>query len=202
MQTRLHLARPPLAAKMVGASGEIGVGASVANTAGDGGNPNNEPNERIRAVLEKNMDREKDQVLRMEASFFQLANYYFVFQGVILSAISSSSSSSIKCKYFWIPFSLSLIGAIFNLATLFAIAEKYKESLDEVDRRTLILYKHLIQKTIPDSEKRQDEEKKCKELGKKKERRKKMLILSKVLFIIFAVLNLVATRIIPCRKLF
>lgn len=148
----------------------------------------------LRRSLEERIEKKEEQTLKMEASVFQLANYYFVFQGVILTAIikgssSSSSSSSLKCKYFFIPFLMSLIGASLNFGALLIIADKYKESLDQLDEDSLILYQHLYPKSFQTLHKKHK---------KKKARRQAILVLSLTFFFIFAVLNLVGTLMIPC----
>ncbi|KAL0330099.1 UNVERIFIED_CONTAM: hypothetical protein Sradi_4996600 [Sesamum radiatum] len=141
--------------------------------------------------LEEEIDKKEEQILKMEASVFQLANYYFVFQGVILTAIIKGSSSSLNCNHFWLPFSMSLVGAILNLCTLFTIANKYMESLDDLDERTLEYYQHKYPKTS---------ELMYKKHLKSKERRNQTMLLSMILLVVFAVLNLLATWIIPCRS--
>ncbi|PIN11535.1 hypothetical protein CDL12_15860 [Handroanthus impetiginosus] len=117
----------------------------------------------------------------MEASVFQLANNYFVFSGVILTAVIKGSSSSFKCHHFWLPFSLFLIGAILNFGTLLSIVLKYKETLDQLDdkRGYQTMYRQH---------------------RKKKVRRKAIMVLSTILFLIFTALNLVATRIILSQR--
>lgn len=157
-----------------------------------GGNETNAADRKstLEANLEKRIEKKEEQILKMEASVFQVANYYFVFQGVILTAIIKGSSSSLKCQHFWVPFSLSLIGAILNFGTLIMIAYKYKESLDQLDERTIILYQHLNQNTTKSLPEKHE---------KKKAWREMILVLSMILFFIFAVLNLFATWIIPCH---
>ncbi|KAI3468446.1 hypothetical protein Pfo_025109 [Paulownia fortunei] len=113
----------------------------------------------LEGSLEEKIEKKEEQILKMEASVFQLANYYFVFQGVILTAIIKGSSSSLKCQHFWLPLSLSLIGAILNFGTLLTIADKYKESLDVLDDKTLIFYQHLYPKTFETMHKRHKKKK-------------------------------------------
>ncbi|KAL2236836.1 UNVERIFIED_CONTAM: hypothetical protein Sindi_0875300 [Sesamum indicum] len=141
------------------------------------------------AHLEEELDKKEEKILKMEASVFQLANYYFVFQGVILTAIIKGSSSSLNCKHFWLPFSMSLVGAILNLSTLFIIANKYKEALNDLDELRMEYYRQKYSKTF-----KQMHKKHLKSIGW----RKRTMRLSKILLIIFAVLNLLASWIIPC----
>ncbi|PIN02112.1 hypothetical protein CDL12_25374 [Handroanthus impetiginosus] len=114
---------------------------------GEGGDQNDEFENGLRETIEK----KEEQILKMEASVFQLANYYFVFSGVILT---------------------------------------YKETLDQLDDRTLILYQRLHPRRYRTM---------YREHRKKKVRRKAIMVLSMILFLIFTALNLqVATRIILC----
>ncbi|KAH6760665.1 hypothetical protein C2S52_008685 [Perilla frutescens var. hirtella] len=78
----------------------------------------------------KTEKREKIRHLQKEA--FQLANYYFVFQGVIFTAFYSTQSH-LKCVYRWIPFTLSFLAGFINLCSLLAIACTYKTTLDDID---------------------------------------------------------------------
>ncbi|KAL9177197.1 hypothetical protein ABFS82_01G043500 [Erythranthe guttata] len=145
---------------------------------------------KIREFLERKIEEKEEQILKMEASVFQLANYYFVFQGVMLTAIINGSSSTLKCRHFWLPFCLSLIGAVLNIGTLLTIADKYKEALIQLDERTLIFYQHVYPKTF----KRMHIENR-----KKKTWRNTIMVISMILFFLFALLNLIASWIIPCR---
>ncbi|KAL2453487.1 Uncharacterized protein Adt_49012 [Abeliophyllum distichum] len=81
----------------------------------------------------KSEEKKEEEIPDLRKEAFQLANYYFVFQGVILTAIYSSPTKH-KCQYRWIPFSLSLVAGFLNLSALTVIAEKYKSILDEKDR--------------------------------------------------------------------
>eukprot|EP00262_Sarcandra_glabra_P001387 TRINITY_DN1148_c0_g3_i1.p1 TRINITY_DN1148_c0_g3~~TRINITY_DN1148_c0_g3_i1.p1 ORF type:complete len:215 (-),score=18.06 TRINITY_DN1148_c0_g3_i1:189-794(-) len=57
-------------------------------------------------------DRQERRVLVLETKLYNLANFYLVFQGVVLTAISQASS--LKCDKWWIPFLLSLMTALLN----------------------------------------------------------------------------------------
>ncbi|KAL0405123.1 UNVERIFIED_CONTAM: hypothetical protein Slati_3826200 [Sesamum latifolium] len=63
----------------------------------------------------------------------QLANYYFVFQGVIFTTFYNSPPD-VKCCFRWLPFTLSFLAGSFNIWALFTIAFKYKTTLDDIDR--------------------------------------------------------------------
>jgi hypothetical protein len=69
----------------------------------------------------------------LQSSGFQLANFYFVFQGVILTAIANGASS-LRCSDRWFLFILSLLAALLNLVSLFVIGLKYNRTLAERGR--------------------------------------------------------------------
>lgn len=69
----------------------------------------------------------------LQSSAFQLANFYFVFQGVILTVISNGSSA-LRHSDIWIPFVLSILAAILNLFSVYVIGIEYLRTLDQRDR--------------------------------------------------------------------
>ncbi|PIN13567.1 hypothetical protein CDL12_13802 [Handroanthus impetiginosus] len=79
-------------------------------------------------------NKEKREHMRhLQKEAFQLANYYFVFQGVIFTAFYNMPSP-IKCEYHWVPFTLSFLAGFLNLCALSTIACKYKSTLDDIDK--------------------------------------------------------------------
>ncbi|BFG18777.1 hypothetical protein CerSpe_050510 [Prunus speciosa] len=80
--------------------------------------------EELRTIFEKQSDR----VNHLQTSAFTLANYYFVFQGVIVGGIAK-----VRCSDRWFFISLSLIAAILNLFSLIVIGGNYKRSLTHLD---------------------------------------------------------------------
>ncbi|KAG6684901.1 hypothetical protein I3842_12G086100 [Carya illinoinensis] len=84
--------------------------------------------EKLEAINQKQEER----IHKIEAKALQLTNLYFVFQGVILSSISSASPA--KCHNWLIPFFLSLVAALINLVALFGTVTlflRYSEELDQ-----------------------------------------------------------------------
>ncbi|PIN23284.1 hypothetical protein CDL12_03991 [Handroanthus impetiginosus] len=177
----------------IGGAPENGGNQQNNNAGGEGGNQQNNDAAglNIRSNLQERIEKKEEQILKLEASVFELANYYFVFQGVILAAIVKGSSGGLKCHHFWMPLSLSFIGAALNFGSLLIIADKYKESLDQLDDRQLELQKHLD----PEAGDMLSEEHK-----KKRARRRGIMVISMISFLIFVFLSLVATRIIPCHS--
>ncbi|PIN23283.1 hypothetical protein CDL12_03996 [Handroanthus impetiginosus] len=159
---------------------------------GEGGNQQNNDaaGDPIRSSLEERIEKKEEQILKLEASVFQLANYYFVFQGVIFSAIiKGSHPGGLNCRHFLLPFFMSFIGAALNFGSLLIIADKYKESLDQLDKRHIVLQSHLnsgTRHTLSEEHK------------KKRARRQIIMVVSMISFLVFVILNLVATRIILC----
>lgn len=147
--------------------------------------------------LNTRVEKKEEQILKIEASVFQVANYYMVFQGVILTAVVKGSSGGLECRLFWLPLCISAIGATLNFSTLIIISVKYKEALDELENRRSTLYKNMYPK--PKSVPKDDVRKRKEQSERKRRRRNLVLVLSMILFSIFVILNLLATWIIPCR---
>lgn len=68
----------------------------------------------VKELQEINKQQE-ERIHKLETKALQLTNLYFVFQGVILTTISTKS---IRCDISWIPFVLSLLAAILNTTAL------------------------------------------------------------------------------------
>ncbi|KAK7272854.1 hypothetical protein RIF29_13894 [Crotalaria pallida] len=74
---------------------------------------------------------EREKYLQTQQSIaFSLANYYFVFQGVILTIVLNHS---LKCSHRWLLFTVSLIAALLNLMALFVILLDYTRKLEGQD---------------------------------------------------------------------
>ena len=74
----------------------------------------------------------KEQTRHLEKEAFQLANYYFVFQGVIFTAFYHAPSH-LKCDHKWVPMTLSALAGFLNSCALLRIALRYQASLDDAD---------------------------------------------------------------------
>ncbi|CAB4297230.1 unnamed protein product [Prunus armeniaca] len=76
--------------------------------------------------LQTIIQKQDDQVNQLQTSAFNLANYYFVFQGLILGPVVTATTA-LRCSDRWFLFSLSLIAAILNLVSLLVVGSKYKK---------------------------------------------------------------------------
>lgn len=74
------------------------------------------------------MGEQDNRINYLQSSGFQLANFYFVFQGVILTAIANGTSA-LRCSDRWFLFILSILPAALNLVSLFIIAVRYNNSI-------------------------------------------------------------------------
>ncbi|KAG5591831.1 hypothetical protein H5410_042345 [Solanum commersonii] len=92
---------------------------------------NNSRRQSMQEAMEILVDKYKERLQHLQNTIFQLANYYFVFQGVILGSISHSSS--LNCSNRWFLFSLSLFAAIINLYAIFSMGRKYIVTLRHYD---------------------------------------------------------------------
>jgi hypothetical protein len=89
----------------------------------------------VQTDIEKLKDSNKKQEERIqstETKAIQLINLYFVFQGVILTSISSASP--VKCHNWWIPFCLSLTGALLNLVSVHGTISNFLKYSEELDK--------------------------------------------------------------------
>lgn len=154
--------------------------------------------EKKREALVQKVQRRVAQIQRLEDSVFQLANYYFIFQGVVLSAVwtssGDSSTSSIKCNHVWLPLTLSSIAAVLNFVSLFKISFKYMRTLDMLDEDN----KDLCKKLYPQSNDPLHMQMANRQWWEKFLRRV-MLAGSMILFLAFASVNLAGTWLITCR---
>lgn len=85
---------------------------------------------RQRKTLE-DIAKTKERIQTLETSIFQLANYYFVFQGVVFTAVFSGSSH-VKCHFRYVVLSLSLIAAFLNLVALIFTGERLVKLLKDL----------------------------------------------------------------------
>jgi len=97
----------------------------------------------VQTDIEKQEDsikKQEERIQSTETKALQLINLYFVFQGVILTSISSDSP--VKCHNWWIPFCLSLIGALLNLVSVLGTISnflKYSEELDIINEELQVM---------------------------------------------------------------
>lgn len=87
--------------------------------------------------LEGINDRQEKRVQYLESNVYVLATFYLVFQGVVLTAVSQSSS--LKCHRWWIPFTLSLLAALINGFALTNRIVKYVRTKNELDKNRIDL---------------------------------------------------------------
>ncbi|ONI34239.1 hypothetical protein PRUPE_1G470100 [Prunus persica] len=84
--------------------------------------------EKRKEELQATIEKQDDRVNHLQTSAFNLANYYFVFQGILLGAIVTATTA-LRCSDRWFLFGLSLIAAILNLVSLLVIGGNYKRSV-------------------------------------------------------------------------
>lgn len=154
------------------------------------GSDDEEKKKEVQDRLREEVLKHEDRVLKLEATVFQLANYNFVFQGVILSAVISGSST-LTYHFVWFPFTLSLIATLINLATLIRIAARYTEYLEKLDDKIYMCYKNTNgQGDVALHEKNTE----------KRKKRKIAFCLSMTSFVAFSLVMATATAVIPCFR--
>ncbi|KAJ0090502.1 hypothetical protein Patl1_12814 [Pistacia atlantica] len=153
-----------------------------------------EENEKRLEELKSIIREQESRLHHLQSIAFQLANYYCVFQGVILTAICNGSTS-LSCSDHLFLFTVSLLAATLNLVALCIMGLKYLRTVaqqdhnwcesHELQRRLLtILVLPRIQCHDP-----------CKQL-----RRVLYFTVCMILFLGFAVVTLSGCWHIICRK--
>lgn len=139
--------------------------------------------------LAEEMEKQEERVLKLEATVFQLANYNFVFQGVILMA-AINGSSTLRYRFVWFPFSLSLIATLLNFATLIIMSRRYADYLNKLDKKIYIWYTNANKSGKGDEalyKKNKEQEK----------QRKIAFYVSMTMFVAFSLVMATATAVIP-----
>lgn len=85
------------------------------------------------------IDELDTRITSLQSTAFTLANYFIVFQGVIITIICNSSREVLRASYRWFPFSLSLLAVVLNLSALIKIGLKYFRAKAQ---QTQFLYKY------------------------------------------------------------
>jgi hypothetical protein len=89
-------------------------------------------NEDIKALKEV-IDKQESRLGKLQSKGFQLANYYFVFQGVILTTLCNRNTI-LKCSDGWFLATLSALAATVNLFALVSIGLKYNTIFTQQDK--------------------------------------------------------------------
>lgn len=162
--------------------------------------------EKIKELKTSILEQDK-RLCFIQSSGFQLANFYFVFQGVILSAIVSGNSS-LRCSDRWFLVTLSLLAAVINLFSLIMIGRNYLRSYVERDRTWADCnnlhteLESLKSSSLPSIRTESNQEQSI--IGRAdtwgKNLRTVCFGICMFLFVCFAVIVLVGCSIIHCRK--
>jgi F0F1-type ATP synthase assembly protein I len=75
-------------------------------------------------LLEKVMEKQEERMSKLQTNGFTLANYYIVFQGLILTTISSRSTI-LRCSDSWFLIALTVLAAVLNLIALESVGSNY-----------------------------------------------------------------------------
>ncbi|MED6147702.1 hypothetical protein PIB30_046235, partial [Stylosanthes scabra] len=84
-------------------------------------------------ALQRAVEKQEGHLSNLQSSAFQLANYYFVFQGVIITALCNGNTV-LKCSDRWFLATLSALAASLNFAALVSIGTKYIRVMTQRDR--------------------------------------------------------------------
>lgn len=152
--------------------------------------------EKLKLIIE-----EQDKRLHeLQAMAFQLANYYFVFQGVIL-VVLSNGTTSLRCQDSWFLFTLSLLAATLNFIALCNVAQKYRRILARRDENWFE-YFDLDNRNLSEDDQTNNisSSDSLKEDSFTEAIRTLMLVLCMLGFIIFACITLYGCYTMFCRE--
>lgn len=164
--------------------------------------------------LEKLIGNQEIRIQSLQSGALQLANYFFVFQGVIVAAISNTNN--LTCSDAWFTFSLSLLAALLNLLALLSIASKYVRAMDLHDQ-TWSDYNRTAGSLYREGEDRPESAKFTRAFSPAvrsnnpnpnlqwrdrfaQRRRYVVLAICMVLFVAFTVVTLVGSWVITCKR--
>ncbi|KAL7150612.1 hypothetical protein ABFS83_05G125200 [Erythranthe nasuta] len=141
--------------------------------------------------------RQEEIGLKLEPTVYQVANYNFVFQGVILTA-TVNGASTLKSNFIWYPLALSVIASCLNIVALVVISMRYTNCLDDVDEKTHMWYiGQYMDANNPATEKIDEGEKRLREKhnGQKRLRTIYFWIAMLLFFVFSAVVAVVICKI-------
>ncbi|XP_057960209.1 uncharacterized protein LOC131152377 isoform X2 [Malania oleifera] len=96
-------------------------------------NFNREEKEQRYKEMKDKLYKQDERIRTLQSSAFQLANFYFVFQGVILTSIFNSSGALATVDRSFL-FLLSLLAALLNLCVFYTTARKCMKLMNEHDK--------------------------------------------------------------------
>ncbi|KAF5951135.1 hypothetical protein HYC85_009079 [Camellia sinensis] len=167
-------------------------------------------NQEEKAKLAKNLkkmqtiiEKQDERIEKLQSTAFQLANFYFIFQGVIFTVVSNGSSA-VKCDDWWFPFLLSLIATSLNLFALLVIGTKYKRSLDHQEENCRH-YQEYEQRLLQRGSRQQAAQNRPQQQAATDPFTKKIrsvyLFLCMSLFVVFSVLTLIGCWWNRCKEM-
>lgn len=95
--------------------------------------------EKEKKEMKQSIDELETRITSLQSTAFTLANYFFVFQGVIITIICNSSRVVLRASDRWFPLTLSILAVVLNLSALINIGRKYFQAKAE---QKLFLYKY------------------------------------------------------------
>ncbi|XP_061339374.1 uncharacterized protein LOC133286049 isoform X2 [Gastrolobium bilobum] len=141
------------------------------------------------------LEKMEDRLIHLQSSAFQLANYFFVFQGVILGVLCNRSTA-LKCSDSWFLVTLSVLAAFLNLAALVSLGTKYNRVITQRSKTWSNLHANLVDLELPENKPRTytdyDDE-------FEKKTRKVVLCICIFIFVGFAIVVLVGCFKFLCR---
>ncbi|CAM6050996.1 unnamed protein product, partial [Sphagnum compactum] len=82
------------------------------------------------ASIAKKIERKETRTFVVNNELYQLAGFYIVFQGVVLTAVAQASA--LGCGQWWSPFTLSLIASIVTIVGVYQKLDAFRDVKDNL----------------------------------------------------------------------
>jgi hypothetical protein len=77
------------------------------------------------AAIARKIERKETRTFVVKNEIYQLLTFYVVFQGVVLTAVAQAST--LKCRHWWAPFTLSLIASVLTVVGVYQKLETFRQ---------------------------------------------------------------------------
>ncbi len=83
------------------------------------------------AAIARKIERKETRTFVVKNEIYQLLTFYVVFQGVVLTAVAQAST--LKCRHWWAPFTLSLIASVMTFVGVYQKLETFRQVKDDFE---------------------------------------------------------------------
>lgn len=83
------------------------------------------------AAIARKIERKETRTFVVKNEIYQLLTFFVVFQGVVLTAVAQAST--LKCRHWWAPFTLSLIASAMTFVGVYQKLETFRQVKDDFE---------------------------------------------------------------------